>query len=51
MERDMHVEESTMVILRKRLGAVLKALEHKGLVEQGGHVGTGLGQGLLRRTP
>lgn len=37
-ERGLVAKDSTVSMLRKRLGATLKALEHKGLVRQEGHV-------------
>lgn len=37
-ERGLTVKDSTVSMLRKRIGATLKALEHKGAVRQEGHV-------------
>lgn len=37
-ERGLTAKDSTVSMLRKRIGATLKALEHKGAVRQEGHV-------------
>ena len=37
-DRGLTAKASTVSMLRKRLGATLKALHHKGSVEQAGHV-------------
>jgi len=37
-ERGLTAKDSTVSVLRKRIGATLKALEHKGSVRQEGHV-------------
>jgi hypothetical protein len=37
-ERGLTAKESTVSMLRKRIGATLKALHNKGLVRQDGHV-------------
>lgn len=37
-ERGLTAKDSTVSMLRKRLGATLKALHHKGAVQQVGHV-------------
>ncbi len=37
-ERGLTAKDSTISMLRKRIGATLKALEHKGAVRQEGHV-------------
>jgi hypothetical protein len=42
-ERGLDAKASTVSMIRKRIGATLKALHHKGLVRQEGHVGGHIG--------
>ena len=37
-ERGLNAKDSTLSMMRKRIGATLKALHHKGAVRQEGHV-------------
>jgi hypothetical protein len=37
-ERGLNAKDSTLSMMRKRIGATLKALYHKGAVGQEGHV-------------
>lgn len=45
-DRGLTAKDSTVSMLRKRLGATLKALHNKGLVQQVGHVGGLVGWAL-----
>lgn len=42
-DRGLVAKESTVSVLRKRIGATLKALHNKGVVTQDGHVGGWIG--------
>lgn len=46
-DRGLTAKDSTVSMLRKRLGATLKALHHKGLVRQDGHVEGRIGWWLV----
>lgn len=37
-ERGLNAKDSTLSMMRKRIGATLKALHHKGAVRQDGHI-------------
>ncbi|MFN3858821.1 MAG: hypothetical protein ACK4RV_13845 [Caulobacter sp.] len=47
-DRGLVAKDSTLSTLRKRIGATLKALHHKGLVTQDGHVEGRIGWRLAR---
>ena len=42
-DRGLQAKDSTVSMLRKRIGATLNALHHKGLVQQDGHVAGWIG--------
>lgn len=42
-DRGLNAKPSTVAMLRKRIGATLKALHHKGVVTQDGYVGGWIG--------
>ncbi|MGZ5984891.1 MAG: hypothetical protein ACXWK7_08125 [Caulobacteraceae bacterium] len=51
MDRALNAKDSTVVVLTKRLGATLKALERKGLVCHDGHIEGRIGWRLLLKAP
>lgn len=50
-DRGLIAKESTVSMLRKRIGATLKALMHKGLVVQDGHIQGWIGWRLFQPKP